>query len=355
MNLRRVFVLLGKEVLHGPKNFMFLMALVLPVVLTLVVSLVFGTFFSGRARLGITDQGDSQLLPISEQNDALLVSTFTSPAELEAAVGRGAVDVGVVLPADFDQQVSANALAKLTVYVWGESHMQNRIILSAAVVRAVRQIAGQEVPVEIVPVTLGSGLNIPWEQRLLPLIVLMTVLMAGTMVPSTSLVNEKMKRTLSAVAVSPATILDVFTAKGLLGAMLSVFTALLILFLNRAFGGHPALLVGVLILGATFSASIGVLLGALVKDINTLFATIKGMGLFLYAPGFVYMFPELPQWIGKIFPTYYIIQPVLEITQENAGLAEVAFEVAVLAGLTLLSFVVLVWLARQVQEKEATV
>jgi ABC-2 type transport system permease protein len=46
MNLRRILVLFGKEVLQGPKNFMFFFALVIPVVLTLLLSLVFGTYFS---------------------------------------------------------------------------------------------------------------------------------------------------------------------------------------------------------------------------------------------------------------------------------------------------------------------
>jgi len=41
----------------------------------------------------------------------------------------------------------------------------------------------------------------------------------------------------------------------------------------------------------------------LVKDINTLFAIIKGLGIFLYAPAIVSLFPELPQWIAKVFPT----------------------------------------------------
>ncbi len=46
------------------------------------------------------------------------------------------------------------------------------------------------------------------------------------------------------------------------------------------------------------------------------------------------MFPEIPQWIARIFPTYYLIQPVIEITQEGGGLASVAPELAVLVILT---------------------
>lgn len=355
MKLRNVGILIVKEMVQGPKSFMFILALVVPVVFTLLVSLIFGTFFSGKARMGIFDAGSSQMTGLAKDNAALSVSVYDSQTELEDATRRGVVDVGLMLPQEFDRQVTANELARIGVYVWGESQMQNRIILSAAVVHGIRQVARQETPVEIIETVLGEGVNIPWEKRLLPLMVLITILMGGTLIPSTSLVTEKMKHTLPALAVTPATMLEIFTAKGIVGALVSLMTGLLILFLNRGFGSQPLLLVGILVLGSIFSAQIGIMLGSMVKDINTLFATIKSMGLFLYAPGFVYIFPDLPQWIGRIFPTYYIIQPVLEVSQNNAGLAEVAPELGILIGLILLSGVLLAALARRETEAMAAV
>ncbi len=47
--------------------------------------------------------------------------------------------------------------------------------------------------------------------------------------------------------------------------------------------------------------SCGVLLGALVKDINTLFATIKSTGVFLYAPAFMFSRKFWPG-LAKFFP-----------------------------------------------------
>jgi ABC-2 type transport system permease protein len=353
MNVRRVFILLYKELVQGPKSFIFIMALGMPVAVSLVISLVFGTFFTGQSRLGVVDAGDSQLIPLAQANQAVRVETFASAAELEDATRRGAIDMGVVLPSEFDARVAASDLVNVTVYVWGESQLQNRMILGTALVQIMRQIAGQEVPVEIVETVLGQGANIPWQQRLLPLIVLLAVMISGIMVPAASLVTEKVNHTLSAVAVTPTTLWEVFVAKGLLGILLSVFTGTLILFLNQAFGGHPALLLSVLFLGATFSAVLGVLLGAWVKDINTLFATIKSIGIVLYAPGIVYLFPEIPQWIGRIFPTYYIVQPVLEISQFNAGLSDVALDLGILVGLIVVGMLVVARVAVRTREAVA--
>jgi ABC-2 type transport system permease protein len=183
--------------------------------------------------------------------------------------------------------------------------------------------------------------------------VLMTIILGGAMVPATSLVMEKVKRTLPALGVSPATLMDVLASKGLMGVLISLTGGLLILFLNRAFGGSPLLLVFVLTLGAIFSAAVGMIFGALVRDMNTLMTVIKSTGILLYAPAFVYMFPELPQWIGRLFPTYYIIEPVLEITQNNAGLADIALDLVILVGLIVVTLVVAAQLAARMQATEA--
>jgi ABC-2 type transport system permease protein len=128
----------------------------------------------------------------------------------------------------------------------------------------------------------------------------------------------------------------------------------LTLVLNRAFGQSPGLLVMVLILGAMLSATLGVLLGAFIKDINTLFTVIKAGGLFLYAPAIVYLFPKIPEWVGRIFPTYYMIQPVVEITQKGAGWQDIAPEISILVLLILLMLGVITAVVRRAAHMEGT-
>jgi ABC-2 type transport system permease protein len=353
MSLRRIGILLGKELIYGPKNFIFILAIVAPTLLTLVISLVFGSYFSGSARVGVADLGSSEAARRLAATDGLSVRIFPSSAELRDAASRGAVDLGLVLPAGFDAQLRSGEAAQIQVYVWGESQLQHRVIASTAIVHSMRTAAGQEPPVEIVQTILGEGASIPWEQRLLPLVILMSVLFGGLLVPSTSLVNEKEKRTLSAVSATPTTMLEIYLAKWALGVLVSMFAVIVTLFLNRAFGGQPLLLLSVLLLSSAFSATIGVMMGALLKDISSLFAAMKGTGIFLYGPGIVYMFPEIPQWVGKLFPTYYVVNPILEITQNGAGLSDVALDLGILSGLILVSFGVLVLLAGREQEAAA--
>ena len=64
------------------------------------------------------------------------------------------------------------------------------------------------------------------------------------MLAATSLVNEKERRTLEALIVTPVSMGEVFAAKGLLGAILSLLMGIVILVLNQSFGSDSILLGG---------------------------------------------------------------------------------------------------------------
>jgi ABC-2 type transport system permease protein len=108
----------------------------------------------------------------------------------------------------------------------------------------------------------------------------------------------------------------------------------------------------VLALGALMAATFGVLLGALIKDINTLFAIIKAIGILLYAPAFIYIFPGIPQWVGKLFPTYYMIGPIMDISQHDATWSQIAGDIYILIGMIIALIAVVAVIARRESAKE---
>ncbi len=349
MSLKRIGVLLNKDLIRGPKNFIFIYALVGPTAISLVLTLVFGSLFTSRPNLGIYDAGNSLLPDRFAEMDSLTGRDYESANDLERAATDGEVDIGIILPTGFDDRISSGETVQIEAFVWGESLARKRAVLTAVIADETRSLAGRKIPVKIVTTALGNEGEIPWSDRLLPLVVIMAVIMGGTMVPATSLVDEKMKRTLRALTVTPTTLREVFLAKGLTGALLGTFTGALILFINQAFGTQPLLLVGVLALGSLLAAALGVVFGAVVKDVTTLFALMKGIGILLYAPAFVYMFPQIPQWIGRIFPTYYILKPVVEISQRGAGWTEIAPEVLITLVLTVIITVIGIRLGTRIE------
>ena len=102
MNIKRVGVLLTKDLIQGPKSFIFILVVVAPVVMSLAVSLVFGTLFSETPKLGIVDEGNSQVVTKTKKLTSVVVSEYDTVGEMRGAVESGALDMGVVLPQDFD-------------------------------------------------------------------------------------------------------------------------------------------------------------------------------------------------------------------------------------------------------------
>jgi hypothetical protein len=55
--------------------------------------------------------------------------------------------------------------------------------------------------------------------------------------------------------------------------------------------------------------------------------------------------------VGRVFPTFYIIQPVVAISQRGEGWPGVALEVTILAGLVILIAGIVAWRIRSIKEK----
>jgi ABC-2 type transport system permease protein len=334
MSLKRIWTLIKTEVFHGPKDVVLVMAVAIPILLALFVNLAFGDIFTDRARVGIYDAGSSPLTARLVSAGSMSVKTYRNEADLRAAAANGAMDMGIVLPADFDAAL-AGGTVRLKAYTWGESLAKNREVISLALNDAVREMTGAALPANIESVPLGDKSSLPWSDRLLPLTVLMAVFFGGMMLPASSLIHEKQRRTLEALNVTPATISDIFTAKGVIGAVLATIMGVLTLAISTSFGNSPVAMVVLLGLGAIMAAEMGLLAGALIKDMNTLFAFWKFGGLLLFGPAVVYMFPQIPSWVGYIFPTFYVIKPVTDLSVLGVGFGSVALYAGILVAIIL--------------------
>jgi len=324
MSIRRIILLTGKELFHGSRGFMIL-AIVAPIVISLLFSLVFGTLFAGKPKLGIADRGGSRIAALASGLPSVTVSTYPDETALKRSVERGSVDIGIVVPEGFEEALRAGSRSAIQAFVWGESLAKNRIILGAAIAGLVRELSGGDAGANVETVMLGEQNSLPWSDRLLPMVVLVSVFIGGILLPASSIIAEKEKKTLQALTVTPATAGEVFTSKGLVGGIICFLMGMAILALNRAFGASPGALVAIIALGAVMAVLIGLILGATLKDISTLFAAQKSGGIVLFAPAIIFLFPAIPQWIGKLFPTYYLLAPLMDVSLKGSKWADVFF------------------------------
>lgn len=333
MSMHRIWRLIRKEIALGPRKPFFLWALLLPFALTILFQVTFGSLFEPRPRLGIVDAGRSEITAAVEQREGIELTLLDDAEALKTRVKNNDLDAGIILPARFDEAVRAGDRPLLEFYIGGESLASNRIILSVIAIDLVRGIEGSDAPVQVETVNFGEA-GLPISLRLVPVIVFYALVMAGVFVPGSSLVEEKERGTLTALLVTPVKMNEVLAAKWFLGFIFASLMAVITLLLNRAFGPRPLDVLAVIAVAAALTALLGLLVGVVSKNATMLFTLIKGTGIFLFAPVIFYIFPDWPQWIARIFPLYWIIEPIWRVSVLSEPLSAVRFELLIALAIT---------------------
>ncbi len=353
MSPKLAFKVLKKDLKVGPRSPTVLYAIVLPVVMTLLIRGVFGALFNPKPRLGIVDRGDSEITKKVQELEGIRVTLLEDADELKDKVEANNLDAGLILQEDFDEAVRSGERPELGFYIGGESLASNRIILSVTTIDLVREVEGSEPPVEVRVTTIGEAL-LPLSSRLVPLIMFYALIIAGLYVPAMSIVEEKQKHTIDAVLVTPVRMSEVVTAKAAFGFVLAVLMGLVTLLLNNALGSEPWALLAALGVAALMSAELGIVLAAISKTDQDLMALVKGIGFLLFAPIIFYIWPDLPQWIAKIFPTYWMLEPIFEVGIRGGGLSEIALELVVALAICGALLPILAVLSKQMELKLAS-
>ena len=314
MKLSRMFSMAKKDVVIITRESFFLYMVAMPIVMSLILTAALGSV--GTAKPSIAIYGDSEIVSILEEEPSLNVTIFSSEKDLREAVLEGEYDGGLLV----------SPAPKLLIS--GKSLLNERVTIGATLTNAFREVSGKEETILFETKEIGTD-EYPWKVRFIPFLTMIAVLVAG-MIISASLIEEREKKTLDAVLVTPITPLEVIMAKALFGLFLGLILGIIILMLNGALTGGFLLIMLFLILGTTFTVALGLMAGVVMDNITDLITRIKIFGLILYFPALIIMFPQIPQWLGRFFPTYYFIDPIFSITQKGAGWSDVWWKAVIL-------------------------
>ncbi|MHC1604808.1 MAG: ABC transporter permease [Candidatus Methanofastidiosia archaeon] len=311
MNISRVVFMTRKDITLTTRESFFLWMIIMPIIMTLVLNAALGSVGAEKPSLAVYGEGD--IVSTLEKEISLRVAIFSSEEDLQEAVLKGEYDAGLL--------VSSRKLL-----ISGKSLLNERLTIEATLMNAFRELSSGENPVTLETKLIGKeGLSL--KIRLIPFLLIISAVIGGLII-SASLIEEREKKTLNAVLVTPITPLEVIASKSIFGLFLGLILSALILILNNSFGDPLVLLF--LFLGTLFTVGLGLIAGVVMDNITDLIARMKIFNLFLQFPAFVILFPQIPQWIGKFFPTYYFVEPIISITQKGAGLSDVWWMAVVL-------------------------
>jgi ABC-2 type transport system permease protein len=348
----RILRVLRKDLRLGPRSPIFLFAVILPFAMTFVVQVAFAGLLEPAPRLGIVDHGASQLTADAQMLPGIAVDVLGSEAALRQKVRANDLDAGLVLETGFDAALRAGQRPALPFYIGGESLASNRVMLAVTTLDLVRAIEGKPTPANVVVDDLGAA-TLSLSARLVPLIVMYALIMAGVFLTAFAVVDEREKRTLDALLVTPVRLSEVLLAKALLGFAVAVAMALVTLALNGVLGASPAGLLLSVAVAALVATAIGLVFATGARNVQMLFALTKGTGFLIVAPVVFYLFPDWPQWVAKLFPTYWIIDPIYRLAIRGDALGDVWSELLVALAIAACLGGVVVALARRMQGKLA--
>lgn len=279
MSIRRIFTIFRKDLLDAIRDARILITLITPLLIGVFYSYAFDDTSIPSATLVVSDPDGSAL--VSRVDDAvkgqvdLSIIQVESPEAVQQRIADDKGDVGLAIPAGFDQAMAAGSQPSLQVFLPEKSTIGGQYIL-ATLDPLLRAMAGQPLPatVQVDTVTLDPAqLTIIDKMSMRTWSIVLSLLMMVSMVALLAipiiLAEETEKKTIDAL-VLVSSYGEVVIAKALLGVTyVGLMTAILlgITRLRPVSSGWFAISIGFL---AFCLLGFGLLLGSVFKSATQL-------------------------------------------------------------------------------------
>jgi ABC-2 type transport system permease protein len=352
MNLRAITAIAHKDLLDAIKNTYILFALILPVGMSLLFTLVAPS--QGRLpEIAIYDAGHSRLVAALKENPTVQIVVVDSAEAVRQRVENGAIG-GLVLPSDFDSAAAAGTTPELQGYYNGQRG-GSRSAFQHSIEAALPAMARQPLPARLMLVDVSGtgdkeGAALDLASFLLPLVLVLGATMVGVFIVPTMLVEEKEKYTLQALLVSPASHADVVAGKALVGLVYALLIGLVLLLLNNGFVGDPAITLLAIVLGALFLVQCGLLLAAILSTTTQVNTWSSALMLVLLVPAMFSLAPQPPAPLStmmRLIPTGAMADAITIGLTGASSLSKLWLDMSVLAAATGLMFGGVVWALRR--------
>lgn len=268
-SLRIIWAITAKDLVDGLKN-----KTTLSVLLSILFLVVFYKYLpmlellasEGIPDLRVYDTGRSALV-IALENSAA-VNTFNYPSEdkLKQSLANDSQlpELALIIPADFDQTVTAGGTPEIRGYVLHWVSAAEAASLKQIIEALLTELAG--VPVRIllevyVAPPEAAGLGIPVGINMI-----FAALLIGIAFVPNLMFEEKRTKTLQALLVSPAGPVEVTLAKALTGLIYCLITFAVVFAVYCALIVQWWLAITAAVVGSLFVVSLGLVLGTALEN-----------------------------------------------------------------------------------------
>jgi len=341
MNPRLVGSLVKKDLFIFFRNRFFAVITVLGLVFYPVMYFVMPRSVDVTLRIGLYAPGEIPAFE-SVQEQGLEFEDVASEEELGQAVIDGKVIAGISLPADTVGRLIGGERPTVNVFFAADTPEETKGAIEVIIQELSYRMTGQPLAVEISEEVLGpdlAGTPLPPRDRLRPLLAALLI-MVETMGLATLISEEIERGTIHALLVTPATVADVFTAKGIVGISLAFGQAALFMAIVGGLNQQPLVVLTALFLGAMLVIAAGFIIGAVAKDMLSVLAWSLPVIIIFIIPSMGIAFPgRVTRWVEAL-PTYYLMDTIHRASNFGAGWGDVWQNLVILFGFDL----ALIWL-----------
>ena len=210
----------------------------------------------------IYDPGSSRLVALLENSRDIRPCTYPTEARMKQFLANGEVpELGLVIPANFDQAVQAGETPELRGYVLHWVSEKDAEELRRAAETEISVLLGlpvridlEEERVDLLPNSSGLGETAGFGLAFV-------LIMIGVILIPHLMLEEKQNRTLDALSVSPASAGHIVAGKALAGLFYCSLGGITALAINRVLVVHWWLALLAVLIGSLFTVSLGLWLG----------------------------------------------------------------------------------------------
>ncbi|HUX41714.1 MAG TPA: ABC transporter permease [Rectinemataceae bacterium] len=352
MKTRIVLAIARKDALDLWLNKGAMVGLIVPIFLSLVWLFIGAALAGGNSKILVYNPGDSSIATVlsAGQSKSQLVEAG-SEADVARAFSSGwrgpSYALGLALPKNLDASLAAGNALFLRLYV---DRKQVARPIESSIVASMqaygRALASPEPPLRVETTVLnekpGKALDFDVSRLYLALSLLISLMVGTTFMPQI-LIEEKERKTLRMLMVSPASYGDILAGKVLVVFIYQLVLTGIVIGIQQGYTGQVAGVVLFAFLACLFSVSLGLLLGAAFDTVAAASA-VGGTLIFLYMLGGVFVGP-LGELLGgsplstlsRLIPTYYLADGLVRAARS----ADASREFLIDLGLSLASVLAL--------------
>lgn len=327
-SLARIMAILKKDFLDCLRSRTVVFTLLTPIILSLMFSIVFSGTDTVNLKMAVFDRGQSGFYDFLKGAPALEVIKAQNEAELRSLVFKGKAQAGIILPEDFDRKIKGKDIPSCQ-YIEDDTALRQADAIRILLIEILHSYAGQDIPARM-KIERAHKSKIDKKQEFVIVWTLFTII-GGLMIVTSSLIEEKEKKTLAAIRVTPARFWEILTGKAGVGILLTLAGALLILVLNRTPLGNLPGLLAVLIMGALTFSITGLLVGLLSPG-HTVASSIGSiLYILLFMPVVLSDASKSMKALSSILPSFYVLDGMNKAIFASAGPGNLSFHLIYMA------------------------